>query len=369
MQYDWVCVITFSRRVSNAPNVKIESQLSLFVSCFHVDSMEARMESLAATELDVALSLLQLETTNNKAVLSYAAVLAVPLPPPSLSRPSVAPAFIAPYERRTAVIFQAACEKHRFVRNHDNSTIVERPERIRAVKMGVAAAWAGLEAKQMKEDGRARWEFQHGAKAEDELASLMGGLGIAERDKGKGKGKEVRGGPFDVLFSDAVMNIDDPSLHFIHGDPNIVPSSSSTSTVPPPTASTSTPSKRSPIKNPIPLPPPTSYARQLQEWCRASSTAIMTGPAFSEVPPHLSQGDLYLSPGSEEAILGALGATCEAVDRVCRRSEGYDRVFVAIRPPGHHCAEVDPSGFCWVNNVAVAAAHGSSNDSSRYFQY
>lgn len=32
--------------------------------------------------------------------------------------------------------------------------------------------------------------------------------------------------------------------------------------------------------------------------------------------------------------------------------------FVAIRPPGHHCGEDTPSGFCFVNNVVVAAAHG-----------
>lgn len=319
---------------------------------------------IAAAELDVALSLLQLETTNNKPQLSYAAVLAVPTLAPSLPVPPTAPPSTTTTRgRRTAVIFQEACEKHRFIRNNDIATIVERPERIRAVKMGVAAAWAGIEAKGILEKGHSRWELTDGAKGEEELASLMGGLGIAERTKAKGKGKAVRGGPFDILFSDAIMDIDNPSLHFIHGDSNLAPSLSSTSTVLLPTASTSTPSKRSPTKNPIPLPPPIPYPRQLQEWCRASATATLTAPRFSEVPAHLSQGDLYLSPGSEEAILGALGATCEAVDSVCGRTEaegGYDRVFVAIRPPGHHCAEVDPSGFCWVNNVAVAAAHGQS---------
>jgi histone deacetylase HOS3 len=34
-------------------------------------------------------------------------------------------------------------------------------------------------------------------------------------------------------------------------------------------------------------------------------------------------------------------------------------VFAAIRPPGHHCGEDTPSGFCFVNNVAIAAAHGA----------
>lgn len=34
------------------------------------------------------------------------------------------------------------------------------------------------------------------------------------------------------------------------------------------------------------------------------------------------------------------------------------RVFVGIRPPGHHCSDDRPSGFCFINNVLIAAAHG-----------
>lgn len=36
------------------------------------------------------------------------------------------------------------------------------------------------------------------------------------------------------------------------------------------------------------------------------------------------------------------------------------RVFAAIRPPGHHCSDEMPSGFCFVNNVMVGVAHGES---------
>jgi len=32
--------------------------------------------------------------------------------------------------------------------------------------------------------------------------------------------------------------------------------------------------------------------------------------------------------------------------------------FVSVRPPGHHCGEDTPCGFCFVNNVMVGAAHG-----------
>lgn len=33
--------------------------------------------------------------------------------------------------------------------------------------------------------------------------------------------------------------------------------------------------------------------------------------------------------------------------------------FVAVRPPGHHCGEDNPQGFCFVNNVLVGAGHGA----------
>jgi histone deacetylase HOS3 len=59
---------------------------------------------------------------------------------------------------------------------------------------------------------------------------------------------------------------------------------------------------------------------------------------------------------------------CEAVDVVMSSAlpksnpeeteYSVRRAFVAIRPPGHHCGEDTPSGFCFVNNVAIAAAHG-----------
>lgn len=81
---------------------------------------------------------------------------------------------------------------------------------------------------------------------------------------------------------------------------------------------------------------------------------------------------MVVCPGSIDAIQGAIGAVCEAVDACITatrgsepRSNGPDdpceRAFVAIRPPGHHCGEDTPSGFCFINNVAVGAAHGMSH--------
>ncbi len=82
------------------------------------------------------------------------------------------------------------------------------------------------------------------------------------------------------------------------------------------------------------------------------------------VPARLSlyvkNNQSIVCPGTLDAIQGALGTVCEAVDTVMNPTDPAPRAFVAIRPPGHHCGEDTPSGFCFVNNVAVGAAHGDS---------
>ncbi|GAA5997365.1 histone deacetylase [Rhodotorula paludigena] len=284
-------------------------------------------------------------------------------------------AALSPKPPRTAVVFQPACAKHRYIRNSDIGTIVERPERLRAVKTGVAAVWARLEMRNGASGGQ-RWapptKVEH--EAADELDDLLQGLSLSggeKRDvKGKGRAREVLGGPFDILDSSALIALDDAALRLVHSKPNRPPNegdddgwTTTSSPSPPPDAPgpSTSPSRQtrtasrpsSPSKRSRSLP----WPAQLQDLCRRSSTAILNHP-FSEIPPHLPQGDLYLCEESEQAIFGAMGAVCEGVDRIVESGEeGYRRAFVAIRPPGHHCGEANPQGFCFVNNVAVAAAH------------
>ena len=65
--------------------------------------------------------------------------------------------------------------------------------------------------------------------------------------------------------------------------------------------------------------------------------------------------DTYVSPGSLEAALHAVGAVMEAVTR-CESGE-IQRAFCAVRPPGHHAEASRAMGFCLFNNIAVAARH------------
>lgn len=56
-----------------------------------------------------------------------------------------------------------------------------------------------------------------------------------------------------------------------------------------------------------------------------------------------------------DAALRAAGAGVDAVERLLRVEAGL--AFCAVRPPGHHAERARAMGFCFFNNIAVAAAH------------
>ncbi|HPP82764.1 MAG TPA: histone deacetylase family protein, partial [Rubrivivax sp.] len=65
--------------------------------------------------------------------------------------------------------------------------------------------------------------------------------------------------------------------------------------------------------------------------------------------------DTVASPGTLDAALRAAGAAVAATDDVLA---GRARnAFCAVRPPGHHATRDEAMGFCFFNNVAIAARH------------
>src|SRR5438046_1772379 len=73
--------------------------------------------------------------------------------------------------------------------------------------------------------------------------------------------------------------------------------------------------------------------------------------------------DTYTSPDTHEIALLAAGAAIDAVEHVL--GGAHTRAFALMRPPGHHAERGRAMGFCFYNNVAVAAAHARTQGAGR----
>ena len=74
------------------------------------------------------------------------------------------------------------------------------------------------------------------------------------------------------------------------------------------------------------------------------------GPTHAQIDP-----DTSINEHSWDAILVAAGAAIDATDAVMAGE--LENAFCAVRPPGHHATRTQAMGFCFVNNVAVAARY------------
>jgi len=206
------------------------------------------------------------------------------------------------------VIFHDSCYGHRFSRPNSTtnilSSIVERPERLKACALGVAAAYVKL--------GERHADGRHALHPRLDPASIPNL-------------------PFRIRKVSRRLSLLSAAVVAVHGK---------------------------------------EWMEELKSMCQSTRAKLAANELEvkrcnsnlrpgQEPKPQFNQGDLYLGPESLEAMEGALGAVCEAVDAVF--TSGHRRCFVSIRPPGHHCSGDYPSGFCWVNNVHVGIAHAMMN--------
>lgn len=160
--------------------------------------------------------------------------------------------------QKTAVFLQKSCVQHRYIRSRDTSSIVERPERLRAVHVGLAAAAARLEEtfttqQSPNTNAVARQYAQVQETEADELASALGRLNLAN----PANSATARHGPVQFVHSDAFADIlNNAAVKFIHGD----------------------------VEGDV-------YLENLKRWAAESGANIDKGE--SEIPEVLSQGDLY----------------------------------------------------------------------------
>lgn len=152
----------------------------------------------------------------------------------------------------TAIFLQDACIQHKYIRTKDSSHIVERPERLRAVKIGLSAAISRL-----GEPLSVTTPVQSGAEDSeaDSLVDAIENLRLEQQDSA-----EIRlpkGLPVRVVQSSAKADIlNHPAVKYVHGD----------------------------IDGDV-------YLEDLVEWARHSVEKISNGQ--SEIPSGLPQGDLY----------------------------------------------------------------------------
>lgn len=85
------------------------------------------------------------------------------------------------------------------------------------------------------------------------------------------------------------------------------------------------------------------YLAELEAFCRDSGK----GRRIDE--------DTIASPGTYPAALEAAGAAVDMTEALL--SDVCDTAFSLVRPPGHHAMPAHTMGFCFFNNVAVAALY------------
>jgi acetoin utilization deacetylase AcuC-like enzyme len=99
---------------------------------------------------------------------------------------------------------------------------------------------------------------------------------------------------------------------------------------------------------------------EAEEVARADLLSVHAAGYLDQIVAHDQAGgrihldpDTSMGPGSLRAARRAAGAVIQAVRQVAAGEA--ERVFCAVRPPGHHALPARAMGFCLFANVAAAA--------------
>ena len=156
-----------------------------------------------------------------------------------------------PTHPSATVFLQDACSHHKYIRTRDSSHIFERPERLRAVKIGLCAAISRLE-----EMHPVSTSTSEGAMSSDP-DSLIAAIENLKLEQAPIDSPLPKGHPLQVVRSSAKVDIlSDAAVKYIHGDVD-----------------------------------GDAYLEKLTEWTRHSIDKVSAGQ--SEIPSELPQGDLY----------------------------------------------------------------------------
>lgn len=68
-------------------------------------------------------------------------------------------------------------------------------------------------------------------------------------------------------------------------------------------------------------------------------------------------GDTFANQYSADCALMSAGGTIRGLETLFDKKDPCHGVFAAVRPPGHHASVEEEGGFCFFNNVAVAARY------------
>ncbi|HLF95908.1 MAG TPA: histone deacetylase family protein [Methylococcaceae bacterium] len=102
----------------------------------------------------------------------------------------------------------------------------------------------------------------------------------------------------------------------------------------------------------------TAHPATLEQLGRVHAAAYLDGLEHMRPEPGqyaFLDPDTGMNHHTWDALLAAAGAGVTAVDAIFRGE--IERAFCNVRPPGHHAEKSKAMGFCFVDNVAVAAAH------------